>query len=207
SKRRVEFPNGSRAIALSSEEPERARGLNLGLFWADELCAWTNAQETWDMLSFALRDGKNPRWIFSTTPKPIKLLRDLMAREGKDVVISRGTTFDNAANLAPGFIEAMRARIGSRLANQEFFPQLLDAVPGALVKLSDIEEARVSQAPSLQRIVVAVDPAVSNNEGSDETGIIVAGRAEEDGHCYVLADYSLKGSPQQWAQEVVRAYH
>lgn len=120
SKRRVEWPNGSVAIALSSEEPDRARGLNLGFLWADELCAWQNAQETWDMLMFALRAGSHPRWLFSSTPKPIKLLRSLVAREGHDVVLTKGSTFDNAANLAPAFLESVKARYsGTRLGRQE----------------------------------------------------------------------------------------
>ena len=111
SKRRIEWPNGSIATVLSSEEPERARGFNAGFIWGDELCAWQNAQEMWDLCMFTLRAGPQPRWLFSSTPKPIKLLRNLLSRVGQDVVITTGTTFDNAANLAPTFLELRQGPI------------------------------------------------------------------------------------------------
>lgn len=207
SKRRLEWPNGAQASAFSAEEPERLRGPQFSFLWADELCAWQNAQAVWDMAMFALRIGDHPRWLFTTTPKPIKLLRELLAREGKDVTITRGSTFDNAANLAPPFLEAIRKRYeGTRLGRQELNAELLSDTPGALWQLDWLDRDRVESAPpDLKRIVVAIDPAVSNNEGSDETGIIVAG-IDADKHGYILEDLSGRYAPHEWAQRAVAAY-
>lgn len=110
SKRRIEWPTGAIATLFSAEEANRLRGPQHDLLWADELAAWQNAQDTWDMAQFGLRLGTRPRWLVTTTPKPIKLLRELLRREGQDVVITRGSTFDNAANLAPSFLDTIRKR-------------------------------------------------------------------------------------------------
>jgi phage terminase large subunit-like protein len=206
SKRRIEWPNGAQAAAFSAEESERLRGPQFSFLWADELCAWQNAQAVWDMAMFALRIGDHPRWLFTTTPKPIKLLRELLAREGKDVTITRGSTFENAANLAPSFLEAIKARYGgTRIGRQELNAELLSDVPGALWQLDWLDRDRVARAPELKRIVVAIDPAVSNNEGSDQTGIIVAG-IDADKHGYILEDLSGRYAPHEWAAKAVSAY-
>jgi predicted phage terminase large subunit-like protein len=157
--------------------------------------------------SEAVRLGSQPRVLITTTPKPTKLLKAIIADPKTHV--TRGRTADNVANLAPSFVSSIMARYaGTRLGRQELDAEVLSDTPGALWKLDDIEAARSLPAdlPTLRRVVVAIDPAVSNNENSDETGIIVAGRAD-DGHAYVLADYSLKASPDGWAREAVKAYH
>jgi len=206
SKRRLTWPNGAVATTFSSEEADRLRGPEHDAAWADELAAWTDVQGTWDMLMFGLRLGKRPRWLVTTTPKPIKLLRELLAREGKDVAVTRGSTFENEANLAPTFLAAVRQRYaGTRLGRQELNAELLSDNPGALWQLDWLDRDRVSAAPELRRIVVAIDPAVSNNEGSDETGIIVAGVAS-DGLIYVLEDCSGRYAPHEWAAMAIAAY-
>jgi phage terminase large subunit-like protein len=210
SKRRLEWPNGSIAIALSAEEPERARGLNTGFLWLDELCAWENAQHMWDMLQFGLRLGERPKWLFTSTPKPIRLLRDLLAREGKDVVITRGTTFDNAANLAPSFLESIKARYaGTRLGRQEINAEVLLDVQGALWTREMLDRANGSwKLPDMKRVVVAVDPSGTRGEedSGDSVGIVVAGLGV-DGFGYVLADKTCKLSPDGWGRVAVNAYH
>lgn len=131
SKRRITWPNGAYALTFSSEEPDRLRGPQFGAAWADELAAWADPQATWDQLQFGLRLGRHPRWLATTTPRPIKLLRDLLAREGADVMVTRGSTFANADNLAPAFLEAIQKRYGgTRLGRQEleglcFYPTRL----------------------------------------------------------------------------------
>ncbi len=110
SKRKLTWPNGAIATAFSSEEPERLRGPGHDAGWADELGAWQNAQATWDQLQFTMRHGSDPRICVTTTPRPTKLLRDLLAREGRDVVVTKGSTYDNFQNLAPAFIEAIKAQ-------------------------------------------------------------------------------------------------
>lgn len=207
SKRRITWPNGAYATTFSSEEPDRLRGPQFAAAWCDELAAWADPQATWDMLQFGLRLGQRPRWLATTTPKPAKLLRDLLAREGLDVVVTRGSTYDNAANLAPTFLEAIRARYeGTRLGRQEIQAELLLDVPGALWTADNLDKHRVAQAPAdLRRIVVAIDPAVSNHEGSDLTAIVVAGLAE-NGHVYVLAEQAGRWSPAEYARRAIDAY-
>jgi phage terminase large subunit-like protein len=206
SKRRLTWKNGATATLFSAEESDRLRGPQFDLAWADELAAWPDPQTTWDMLQFGLRLGRHPRWLATTTPRPIKLLKALLAREGQDVVVTRGSTFENEANLAPTFIQALRIRYeGTRLGRQEINAELLSDTPGALWQLEWLDRDRVSKAPDLRRIVVAIDPAVSNNEGSDETGIVVAGIGG-DKHTYVIEDLSGRYAPHEWAAKAIEAY-
>jgi len=153
-----------------------------------------------------LRFGKRPRWLSTTTPRPIKLLKELLACQGGDVVVTRGSTFENEANLAPTFLAAVRQRYeGTRLGRQELNAELLSDMPGALWQLDWLDRDRVTKAPELKRIIVAIDPAVSNNEGSDETGIIVAG-VGADRQAYVLEDLSGRYAPHEWAAKSIAAY-
>jgi phage terminase large subunit-like protein len=210
SKRRVTWPNGAIATTFSSEEADRLRGPEHDAAWADELAAWADLQATWDMLQFGLRVGKRPRWLVTTTPRPIKLLKQLLAREGRDVVVTRGSTFENAENLAPTFLANLRERYeGTRLGRQELNAEMLADVPGALWQLDWLDRDRLAKPPrDLSRVVVAIDPAVSNNEGSDETGIVVAGSAGLGGdrRQYVLEDLSGRYAPHQWARIAIDAY-
>ncbi len=206
SKRRLTWPNGAVATTFSADEPDRLRGPQHDLAACDELAAWKDPT-AWDMLMMGLRLGKKPRCAVATTPRPGKLLRDLLAREGRDVAVTRGRTFDNRENLAPQFLETIVGRYaGTRLGRQELDGELLDDTPGALWGRALLDETRVDHAPQdLIRVVVAVDPAGSSAEGSDETGIIVAGI---DCHCegYILADYSGRYSPTEWARRAADAY-
>jgi phage terminase large subunit-like protein len=205
SKRRLTWKNGAIATLFSAEESDRLRGPQFDAAWADELAAWPDPQGTWDMLQFGLRLGRNPRWLATTTPRPIKLLKALLAREGQDVVVTRGSTFENEANLAPTFVQALRDRYeGTRLGRQEINAELLSDTPGALWRLEWLDRDRVAEAPEFKRIVVAIDPAVSNNEGSDETGIIVAGTVDQ--HSYVIEDLSGRYAPHEWAAKAIEAY-
>lgn len=208
SKRRLTWRNGAIATTFSSEEADRLRGPEHDAAWADELGVWNDPQHSWDMLMFGLRIGAHPRWLVTTTPKPIKLLKELLAREGHDVVVTRGSTFDNAANLAPSALAALRKRYeGTRLGRQELDAELLVDVPGALWSIAWIDRDRVKEAPKeLLRIVVAIDPAVTSNEDSDETGIIVSG-VDAAGHGYLLEDLSGKYAPHEWARKAIKAFH
>jgi phage terminase large subunit-like protein len=209
SKRRVVWPNGVQATMFSSEEPERLRGPQHGAAWCDELAAWRNLQETWDQLQFGLRIGKRPRQVITTTPKPQKLLKALIKRsvEGGDVVITRGRTSDNSANLAESFLADINRQFGgTRLGRQELDAEILDDVPGALWSRDLIERTRRGpmNPMALKRVVVAIDPAASMSAESDETGIIVAGIGEDD-NFYVLADLSGRFAPIDWARRAVTA--
>ena len=203
SKRRLTWPNGAIATCFSADEPERLRGPQHDLAWCDELAAW-RYPAAWDNLLFGLRLGADPRAVVTTTPKPVKLLRDLLAAPG--TAVTRGATCENQVNLAPGFLSSVVRRYqGTRLGRQELDAELLDDIPGALWSRDAIEAMRVKAAPELRRIVIAIDPAASSGEGADETGIVVAGIGP-DGHAYVLDDLSGRMSPRQWALRAVAAY-
>jgi phage terminase large subunit-like protein len=142
------------------------------------------------MLQFGLRLGRNPRCLVATTPRPTRLIRELLAREGRDVVVTRGSTYENRANLAPGFFDqVIRKYEGTRLGRQELLAEVLKDTPGALWNRDAVDQCRREHAPALLRIVVAIDPAATSGEDADEIGIIVAGK-DGGGHGHVLADLS-----------------
>ena len=189
---------------LQAEKPDRLRGPQHDAAVCDELGSWSRP-ETWDMLQFGLRLGRNPRCLVATTPRPTKLIRELLAREGRDVVVTRGSTYENRANLAPWFFDqVIRKYEGTRLGRQELNAELLDDTPGALWNHSIIDAARQAAAPHLVRIVVAIDPASTSGEDADETGIVVVGK-DNQGHGYVLADASGKYQPIEWAKIAIVA--
>lgn len=203
SKRRITWRNGSQATAYSADEPDLLRGPQHHYAWADELATWERLDEAWANLRLGLRLGEHPRCFVSTTPRPLPLLRELL--KSPTTIVRRGSTFDNAANLAPSALAEFRARYeGTRLGRQELYAEILDDVPGALWTRAMLDDARAKVAPPLSRIVVAVDPAVSASAESDETGIVVAGTS--NGHLYVLADRSCRASPDGWARRAVAAY-
>jgi phage terminase large subunit-like protein len=158
---------------------------------------------------FGLRLGTRPRWLVTTTPRPIKLLKGLLAREGDDVVVTRGSTFENAANLAPPFLAAIRARYeNTRLGKQELFAEMLSDTPGALWSSDMVEKANnVGKLPDMKRVVVAVDPSGTRgaSDNGDSIGIIVGGLGV-DGLGYLLSDRSCKLSPDGWGRRAVDAY-
>jgi predicted phage terminase large subunit-like protein len=194
--------NGSRIKLFSADQPERFRGPQHHGAWCDELGAY-RYEEAWDQLQFGLRLGKKPRVVVTTTPRPTPLIRMLANRKDGSVTITRGTTFDNAANLAPSALMELQARYnGTRLGRQELYGEILDDIEGALWTRGVIDRNRVDKQPAMSRIVVSIDPAVTSNEKSDETGIIVVG-STSDGQGYVLGDYSFKGSPLAWATKAV----
>ena len=191
---------------FSSEEPERLRGPQHGAALCDELCSWRNAKDTWDNLQFGLRLGKRPRQVITTTPKPSKLLKAIIANPA--TIVTRGSTYDNRANLPPSFFTQVISKYeGSRIGRQELLAEILDDADSALWNRDLLEACRVekSAVPELTRVVVAIDPSMSFSETSNETGIIVAGLGK-DGRGYILADVSGKYPPVDWARAAVKAY-
>lgn len=209
SKRRLTWPNGAIATTYSADEPNRLRGPQHDAAWADEMASWRFAQ-AWDMLLLGLRIGDNPRVVVTTTPRPTKLIKDLLAKP--TTVATRGTTYENAANLAPEFFaDIVAAYEGTDLGRQEIYGEVIDDIEGALWKRATIDENRVpfGKLPDFVRIVVAVDPAVTSEPGSDETGIVVCAIDAEPQKAqgYILEDLSGRWTPQQWIDKVVDAYH
>ena len=212
SKRRLTWPNGAQASLYNATEPDQLRGPQQDLAWADELAKWRYAQETWDQLQFGLRLGDHPRQIVTTTPRPIQIIRDLMARDGDDVIVTHGRTLDNSKNLSSVFLKQIQERYaGTRLGRQELDAEILNDVPGALWRRSSIEDYRIGpdKAPEMSRIVVSVDPAVSSHESSNETGIVCAGLGKSQGspEAYVFDDASGVYSPDAWARQAAALYH
>lgn len=210
SKRSVVWPNGAQAILFNAVEPDQLRGPQFDAAWCDELAKWRYAAETWDQLQFGLRLGKKPRQIVTTTPRPIPIIRRLVV--DPTVHVTKGRTFDNSDNLAAPFLKTVEEKYGgSRLGRQELEGEILEDITGALWTRDILDKGRRPESPELIRIVVAVDPAVTSGEGSDETGIVAVGlyRDPDDGstHGYVLADRSCKGTPDVWAKAAVQLYH
>lgn len=204
SKRRLTWKNGSIATTYSADEPDRLRGPQHDAAWCDELAAW-RYPDAWDMLVMGLRLGINPQAVVTSTPRPIKIIKELAA--SPDTVITRGSTYENRANLAPSFFTKIINKYeGTRLGRQELYAEILLDNPGALWQRDQIDGLRVKTAPSLPRVVVAIDPAVTSHADSDETGIVGAGFGE-DKHCYILRDASMRGTPDEWAQAAVMLYH
>lgn len=205
SKMQVVWANGTIAQVFSAECPDSLRGPQFDCAWCDELAKWREPERVWDMLQFALRLGSHPQVCVTTTPRPIPLLKSIMA--DRATAVTRSATSANAAHLAPGFIAEMTRRYsGSALGRQELEGEIVDERAGSLWRRDWIEEPRVSMAPELRRIVVAVDPPVTATAASDACGIVVAGLGA-DGRGYVLADRTLQGrEPNVWARAALAAW-
>lgn len=205
SKGQLVWPNGTVAEIFSAESPDGLRGPQFAAAWCDELCKWRHAEATWDMLQFALRLGLQPQAVVTTTPRPLPLLKAIMA-DGATVT-TRAATADNADNLAPSFVAEMQRRYeGTALGRQELFGEVLEELSGGLWRRDWIDDQRVAEAPKLRSVVVAVDPPVTATVASDACGIVVAGLAE-DGRVYVVDDRTLQGrEPNVWARVVRAAY-
>ena len=202
-KRQLVWPNGAKSLIFTADEPERLRGKQHMKLWADEVAAW-RYPEAWDQAKFGLRLGDNPQAVLTTTPRPNRLIKELIADEGTHV--TTGSTYENKGNLAGSFLHAIVKKYeGTRLGRQELNAEILSDNPGALWKRDRIDELRIAEAPELKQVVVAIDPAASNNPDSDETGIVVVG-TDADGDGYVLADLSMRGTPEEWSRVAVRAY-
>lgn len=205
--------NGSRIKLFSADEPERLRGPQHHGAYCDEIASW-RYPDAWDQLQFGLRLGDHPRTVVTTTPKPVRLVKALAARP--DVVVTRGSTFDNAANLSAAALTELRNRYeGTRIGRQELYGELFEDTPGALFDPAVIAEHRVGVTPDLARTVVAIDPAVTSGEDADLTGIVAAGVTDpgwcphcgplETGvrHAFVLADRSCRETPMGWCRTAI----
>jgi phage terminase large subunit-like protein len=191
-------------LLLTAEEPDLFRGPQCECFHADEVAAWPY-KEAWDNLMLGFRLGRKPQGIVTTTPRRNPTMLELI--ESQDVHVTTGSTYENQDNLAPSFLNKILSMYeGTRIGRQELHAEILPDA-GELWSRSDMIDAhRIARPPAaLKRIVVAIDPAVTSNAQSDETGIVVVGIGQ-DNHLYVLADESGKFSPSQWAARAVSAY-
>lgn len=210
----IKWSNGAKVEFFSAEDPERLRGPQFESAWCDEICAWGRLQETWDMLQFCMRLGKNPKIFISTTPKPVKLIRNLVKEHsdgGNRIFLTKGSSYDNADNIQ---LDALKEFEGTRLGQQELYGEILMESEGALWNQTLLDEHTDETITdpvkfaedNLVRVVVAVDPATSDKVESDMTGIVVAG-VDVNGTGYVLEDATERYSPQKWAQKAVELYY
>ncbi len=205
SRRRLEWSNGAVAQIFSAEDPDALRGPQFGAAWADELAKWRNADETWNMLQFGLRLGDYPRQVITTTPRPIRLLKNIL--EDNRTVVSRMRTHENASNLASGFLDRVVGKyLGTRLGRQEIDGEIIDDRLDALWQRDLLDRYRCETAPHLKRVVVAVDPPVTGTVKSDACGLVVAGIGE-DQRAYILQDKTLSAvSPEKWVNMTFELY-
>lgn len=201
----VMWDNGAEAMLMPANDPERFRGPQFAAAWCDELAKWPKAEAAWDMLQFGLRLGDNPQQLVTTTPRPTRLLKRLMAEPR--TVISRMKSGDNSKNLAPTFLEAIVARYReTALGRQELEGELVEQIDGALWNRNDFDALRLAERPETERVIVAVDPPVTGNAKSDACGIVVAGRNGDT--AFVLADRTVRSrTPLGWARVAIKAFH
>lgn len=213
SERALRWPNGALSLVFTADEPDRLRGKQHMKVWADEIMAW-RYEESWDQMILGLRLGACPQALATTTPRNTTLIKSIM--NDPDTLVVGGSTYDNAANLAPTFIRKVEEKYGgTRMGRQEIYAEVLSDVPGALWQQSNIDTLRIRgrivdgklvfDLPDMERIVIAVDPSGGADADNDEQGIVASGRGV-DGHGYCLADYSCSLSPAGWGARVVDAY-
>jgi phage terminase large subunit-like protein len=203
SKSRLTWKNGAMAFLRSADEPDRFRGLQFYKTWVDELAAW-RYPEAWDQIQMGLRLGLNPQALITTTPRPIKILKDILS--DPNTVITRGSSYENKANLSKAFFDSIIKKYeGTRLGRQEIDAEMLEDIEGALWTRALIDPYRVSECPELIKCVIPIDPAVTSKDTSDESGIIPVGMAA-NGHIYVLDDYSGIYPPKNLMTKAVTAY-
>jgi phage terminase large subunit-like protein len=217
SRRQITFANGAIAITYPSEEPNLLRGPAHDAAWVDELASFYDADvdetvtegmgTTWSNLQMGLRLGNNPQQVVTTTPRPIKLIKTLL--KSPTTYVTRGSTYENKANLAEAFYSEILSKYeGTRLGRQELMAEILEDVEGAIFRRPWIDEQRVSEirTKNLQRIVVAIDPAVTSKDTSDDTGIVAAGLGV-DGRGYLLDDATCRLSADGWIRRAVNLFH
>lgn len=201
--RKLKWPNGAISSVFTADEPERLRGKQHTGLIMDEIAAW-RYPEAYTQAMLGLRLGDNPQCVIATTPKPVKILQDII--DNPATVLTRGTTYDNKKNLAQQYINTIIAVYeGTRIGKQELSGEMLTDTMGALWNSEMIFNAREKIECVFDRIVISVDPAVTSGEDSDETGIVVCGTYTNDKgeqHGAVIGDYSGKYTPNEWSEKI-----
>lgn len=219
------FTNKARIKIFTSEKPEKLRGPQFHFAWIDEFAKLRYLRQTWENLMFGLRLGQHPQVIITSTPKPLGLLHELVAeamQENPRCMVVRGSSWENAANLAPTTLRRWKERYeGTRLGRQELEAELLDDYEGALWKRDEIQSARLDAGlhPMLRMVAIGVDPSAYSPEldldapldapgapegQGKETGVVVVGIDHgQPPHAYVLADESGRWTGEEWGLKVV----
>lgn len=198
------FDNGSLLKLLSADQPDRARGYNFSGAWCDELATWPY-EDAWDFLQFALRIGENPQTVVTTTPRPMNLVRRLVEREGESVIVTRGSTYENKANLSPKALAEWEAQYaGTRLGAQELMGEILE-MGGELIDPSWFKIVQV--APIYPRKVRSWDlagtlPSAMNEDPDYSVGALVSYQPEQNP--YTVADGTVIHAGSFCIEDVIR---
>ncbi|TXH55410.1 MAG: ATP-binding protein [Desulfurellales bacterium] len=200
-KNELRWPDGRRSICMSADEPDQARGTQSEVVVCDEVATWPDV-EFIDNLDKGLRLGQIPRMICASTGKRRNAVIQWLLKK-KSIVVTRGSTLDNAGNLPASYIEEMLDSFdGSVRGRQELYGDTGDDVSGAWFNQDNIDANRVVNAPPLKKLSVGCDPAITSNRRSDRKGIVIGGLGH-DGHVYVLEDLSIKAPPQVWIPRLI----
>jgi predicted phage terminase large subunit-like protein len=166
---KITFANGSTLQGFSASEPDRLRGPQHHFAWCDELAAWENPDDTWDMLQFGMRLGDHPQTIWTTTPRPIPLVRKLIVLPSS--LLIRGSTYENKENLPQSFFDSLNQYKGTKIGRQELLGELLDAEEGGIIKREWINLwPRSRPLPPFQEIMVSFDTAFTEKTRSKKSG-------------------------------------
>ena len=207
SKGLITWPNGCQGFLYSGEEPDQLRGPQFHKAWVDEWAKYQYPVETMDNLEMALRLGSHPQGIITTTPRPLPMIKEMLI--DPDVVVTRGSSYENRVNLAPNYIKRVIKKYeGTRLGRQELYAEVLDDVEGGFWTRALLDKYRIKKGdrlPEMVRIAIAVDPATTSGADSNETGIMAGGKGT-DGKMYLFDDLSGVFTPEQWARRVVTNY-
>lgn len=189
-KRRLTWPNGAQATIYADADPDSLRGPQHDGYWLDEGAKFPNFQQTWDNLMFGLRLGKKPRGIITTTPKPVPLIRRLI-KDPENTHVTRGTTYENRANLADSFFREIIAKYeGTTLGRQEIYAEVIDPEEQGIVKRSWIQLWPAGKAlPQFETVIQSYDTAFTDKTENDPTACTVWG-VFNDGkkYCVMLID-------------------
>lgn len=202
-KRRLEWPNGGRTLLLSADEPKRFRGKQHQKLWCDELAWWSKEGEAWTQAKFGLRlpCPGGPQAVITTTPRPLGMLKKLINHPA--TVVTRGSTYDNRANLAAAFFDEIVTEYeGTALGQQELMGVYMEQAEGALWQREWLEETRVGEWPeNIISMIIGVDPP----GGATLCGIVAAGMTIEGGKkdLYTGCDRSIKLPPDGWARRAI----
>jgi phage terminase large subunit-like protein len=203
----IKLANNSTIYLDSAEKPDRLRGGNYSLTAFEEFAAFKDINEIYDMAKMATRVGDRPRMMFATTPRPLRVLKDIL-KDNKSIIV-RGSTFENKDNLPDVWLGELKSKYdGTRQGRQELYGEILEDFEGALWNYSMIEATRPkSEIKPMSRIVVAIDPSgTKGNDGGDKVGIVVAGIGQDDLY-YVIDDLTVSCSPNEWAKIAINAFY